>query len=226
MCNFSANNSRCPVRPARMQGKVDMPVVLMLAVVGLLGTYYFSARDSESSVRNELQFPTMQEPAVAGNGFWKGSVKGAEERLNSLPPTAAGKPEPAAAGERGDRARVVIARFRDQAESADLGQLFSSAEQFRQGGMLADAHLLYFFAARKGHGPSAMVLGTMYDPNYHSDMASIVEEPDPFQARKWYQLAAKEGDMMAKAQLGSLREQVEVAAAGGDVEAERMLMQW
>ena len=91
---------------------------------------------------------------------------------------------------------------------------------------LADAHLLHFFAAREGYAPSALVLGSTYDPKHHSETVSLIEEPDPAQAFKWYMKAAEGGEPVARERLDELREWVERAAREGDPGARRVLMQW
>ncbi len=151
-------------------------------------------------------------------------------KITTIDPTAATTPPTAVDSAldtaRGDRARVVIAQLRKNGGEVDVDELFARAERFRGAGMLADAHILYFFAARRGHARSAMVLGTMYDPSYHSNITSIMDDPDLGQAHKWYLQAANGGDMVAKEHLHDLRARVERAAAGGDQEAARLRLQW
>ncbi|MCP4043739.1 MAG: hypothetical protein GY731_17580 [Gammaproteobacteria bacterium] len=127
---------------------------------------------------------------------------------------------------RGDRARTIIAQMRQQEAVIDLNDIHAKAERFRGAGLLADAHIMYHFAARNGHTPSAMVLGTMYDPSYHSNITSIMDEPDIGQAHQWYLLAASSGDMVAKEHLNDLRKLAERAASTGDPDARRLLLQW
>ncbi len=126
----------------------------------------------------------------------------------------------------GSRARAIIAELKQQQGAADLDRIFTSAEDLKAEGMLADAHLLYFYAAKQGHAPSAMALGMMHDPDYHSKLTSIMDKPDPAQAYKWYSQAAESGNLMARAHLDDLRARVELAAAGGDATAKRLLLQW
>jgi TPR repeat protein len=110
--------------------------------------------------------------------------------------------------------------------SVDLDEAFNQARSFSDSGKLTDAHLLYFYAAREGHPASATQLAQMYDPTRYSSATSIMDEPDPGQAYKWYRRAADAGDRTAQQMLTELRRWVEQAAKGGDVEAEQLLLGW
>ena len=159
------------------------------------------------------------------------TVPAPEPQPVAKPEPVAPKPAPQTADTKvettpGSRARAIIAEFRNQEEAVDLYEIFTSAEQLKEEGMLTDAHLLYFYAARKGHGSSALALAKMHDPDYHSQQTSIMEKPDLIQAYKWYLQAADSGNVMAKAHLNDLRTRVELAASKGDAAAERLLLQW
>jgi TPR repeat protein len=108
----------------------------------------------------------------------------------------------------------------------DLAAVYERAEQLRADGKLTDAWLTHFFAARKGYAPSALVLGTLSDPAYRQTGQDPLEESDPAQALKWYKVAADAGDTEAERRLKNLRERTERAAADGDVDAQRLLLQW
>lgn len=128
--------------------------------------------------------------------------------------------------ERGDSAREVIATLKASPVEIDYAAAYVRAQEFRAAGRLADAQLLYFFAARGGHGPAAFDLATMYDPNHYSSDTSLMEEPDAFQAYKWYIEAQKADYQAAAERLDALRPWAEEAARTGDPEAERLLLQW
>jgi len=135
--------------------------------------------------------------------------------------------EPAeSAVERGDTARDVINELEAGGDGADYAEAYRRAEAFQAQGRLADAQLLYFYAARGGHAPAAFTLATFYDPNHHSQDASLMDEPDAFQAYKWYRAADAAGDERAATRLDELRAWAEEAAASGNAEAERLLLQW
>ena len=128
--------------------------------------------------------------------------------------------------ERGDSARDLIAELKANPDGVDYEAAFARGQEFYEAGRLADAQLLYFFAARGGYGPAALELGTMYDPNNYPDAAGFMEKPDPFQAYKWYRDAEAAGEEAATEQLAELRAWTEQAAQADDPEAERLLLQW
>jgi hypothetical protein len=146
------------------------------------------------------------------------------------PPTPPARLEadetPATARTRGDRAREVIANIRASENPEDYEQAYTEAQISRAQARLADAHLLYFFAARGGHAAAARELASMYDPIHHSQSSSVVDEPDPYQAYKWYSKAAEGGDGAAHERLERLRTWAEHAATSGDSAAQSLLMQW
>lgn len=127
--------------------------------------------------------------------------------------------------ERGDDAREVIADLQQQGASG-YETAFSRAQEFREDGRFADAQLLYFFAARGGHGPSAFELATAYDPNHHDAGTSLLPNPDAFQAYKWYTEAREGGVGAASTRLEELRAWAEREAQEGNVQAEQLLLQW
>jgi TPR repeat protein len=146
-------------------------------------------------------------------------------------PEPAGRPietvEPARSEEeRGDSAREVIATLKASPIDIDYAEAYARAQEFRAAGRLADAQLLYFFAARGGHGPAAFDLARMYDPNHYSSDTSLMEEPDAFQAYKWYTEAQRADYEAAGQGLAELRAWAEEAGRTGDPEAEQLLLQW
>ena len=108
----------------------------------------------------------------------------------------------------------------------DLDTVFRKAGESLKRGRIADAHLLYFFAARRGHAPAAFVLAGIYDPVRFDKDRSLLGRPDPLQALKWYRVAAEQGDGEARARLKSLESWVDARARAGDAEAERLRLSW
>ena len=130
------------------------------------------------------------------------------------------------AQERGDSARDVIKRLQANSAIVDYSDAHLRASEFQAAGSLADAQLLYFFAARGGYSPAAFELATMYDPLHFSTNDSLMEAPDAFQAYKWYRSARDAGDGNATTRLVELRAWAQSAADAGDDKAERLLLQW
>ena len=128
--------------------------------------------------------------------------------------------------ERGDTARDIIDSLTDTDGEVDYAEALARAREFQADGRLADAQLLMFFAARGGYAPAAFALATSYDPNHHSETASLMEEPDPFQAYRWYRTARDAGQAEAEERLMNLKSWAEDAAERGNDEAERLLLQW
>jgi hypothetical protein len=141
------------------------------------------------------------------------------------PPSAA-QGEGTAVFRGGDRARGFIARLRADSAEPDAGVVFAEAERQQGEGNLDDAYLLYRFAARRGHAQAALIVGTLADPAYHDATGSYLPEPNPEQAYKWYSVAAAAGNAEAAQRLQDLQAQVEQAAAAGDEQAQRLMLQW
>jgi TPR repeat protein len=131
----------------------------------------------------------------------------------------------ATSAERAQDARDYIAKI-EQDPKPNYTEAVQRAEEFRSKGQLADAQLLYFFAARNGNAEAAFELAQLYDPNHFEPGSSLMGEPDAFQAFKWYTAAKNGGVGEAQARLDALHEWAEKAAENGDTEAERLLLQW
>lgn len=139
-----------------------------------------------------------------------------------------GEAEPALATSRQavpDMAREVISE-QQQEQAPDYAATLEQARSLRAEGKLADAQLLYFFAARGGYAPAAFELGELYDPLHFDVSSNLMEKPDAFQAYKWYQEAAQAGDSQAPMRLQELQMWAQQAAADGDVDAEQLLLLW
>jgi hypothetical protein len=109
---------------------------------------------------------------------------------------------------------------------AELDAAFERARELQAAGQLDDAQVLLFFGARQGHARSAFAYAELNDPNHHSSETSLLAEPDAFQAFRWYSAALDGGIDDAAARLDALRAWAEEAAAAGNAEAERLLLQW
>jgi len=124
----------------------------------------------------------------------------------------------------GMRARQYIKRLRSAGKPYPLSQVFDKAQDFRHDGSLADAYLLYFFAAREDHLPSIMIMGEMSDPLRFRADDTLFDQADAIQAWKWYQKAAELGQQQAVQRLDELGQWARDAAAGGDSAARQLLL--
>ncbi len=127
--------------------------------------------------------------------------------------------------ERAVSARERIAELQQQTPP-DYTAALEQGRAFEEQGRYADAQLMYFFAARGGEPAAAYELGQMYDPTVFSPETSNMDEPDPFQAYKWYVQAQEAGVAPAGERLAELRVWTEREAEAGNLEAEQLLLQW
>ena len=97
-------------------------------------------------------------------------------------------------------------------------------EEGNDEGSLADAHLLYFFAAREDHLPSIMKLAEMSDPNLFRAEDALMDDADVIQAYKWYSKAAELGHQPANERVDGLHQWASNAAADGDPDARQLLL--
>jgi len=135
--------------------------------------------------------------------------------------------EPAkSAEERGDTARDIVARLKKDPGGPDYAEAHARAQEYLAEGRLADAQLLYFFAARGAYAPAAFDLATFNDPNHAAEASGLVAKPDPFQAYRWYTTARDAGYPGASERLAELRVWAESASASGDANADQLLLQW
>lgn len=160
--------------------------------------------------------------AASASGAQESSGTGESRSLDlPLPPGGV-----ATVTDGGEGARTFLYKLRATGAQPDPEVVFAEAERLQGEGELEDAYLLYRYAARHGHMQAAMRLGTASDPAYHSAATSYLAEPAPGQARKWYSMAAAAGDAEAGQRLEDLRGRLEHAAAAGDEQAQRLLLQW
>lgn len=122
-------------------------------------------------------------------------------------------------------AREVI-NEQQQEQAPDYAAALDQARSLRAEGKMADAQLLYFFAARGGYAPAAFELAELYDPLHFDGTTSLMEQPDPFQAFKYYQQASQAGFDEAAGRLEALHDWAQQAAEEGNLDAEQLLLQW
>jgi TPR repeat protein len=156
--------------------------------------------------------------------FEAGNAPSQEQKVVSLAAVVA--PNLSSSLEPGEQARELIRSVKQGKQKLSMEQLHQQARQLHSAGQDTDAYLLYFYAARQGHGPSAFELAQMNDPAYFSGAGDLLQAPDPTQAHKWYSIAAASQVAQAEHHLSELRANVEAAAAAGDPDAQRLLLNW
>ncbi len=124
----------------------------------------------------------------------------------------------------GMRAREYVAQLKEQGKPYPLDEAKQKAEAYQDDGSLADAYLLYFFAAKEGHTASMLQMAKINDPRYFQPATALLDEPDAVQALKWYRMAQQSGDEQAAVSLESLRGWAETEAANGSEEANQILL--
>jgi TPR repeat protein len=199
--------------PPRRSG--PWKLIIVVVVLTLIGVWLVPGdppEDDPATVESEPESPSL---------LTDGS-EGPPAGESPLPPVPEVEPVHDSPGA---MARTLIARMR-AAGDIKLDQVFAAGEQAQAKGALADAYLLYFFAAREGFAPAAMKLGAQADPASRDPLNSVFESPDMTQAYKWYQMAAQNGDSEASERLADLRNRVDQLAASGDPQAQRISLLW
>lgn len=185
--------------PVRRRNPLAWIVVI---VIGLILFVFLGGDRRDVSVPDKVEDSPVVETV--------GSPEGTIERSLILPP--------------GMRAREYIAQIRTTGKPYPLAQVHDKAQDFQHEGSLADAHLLYFFAARENHLPAMMVMAQLSDPVLFQAENSLLDEADAIQAFKWYSKAAELGQPVATESIGKLRQWAQDAAATGNPEARQLLL--
>ncbi len=124
----------------------------------------------------------------------------------------------------GHVAREYISGIRQQGKPYPYAELMQKAAAYSSEGSLADAHLLYFFAAREGHLAAMMTMAEMTDPLLFSAQNNLLDEADAIQAYKWYSQALEQGHEPARARLVQLHEWAKTEADNGNQVASQLLL--
>jgi TPR repeat protein len=96
-------------------------------------------------------------------------------------------------------------RSRPPADETDEVQLMlKQGQDFVAAGDLATARVVLRRAAQSGAATAAFALGQTYDPKVLAKMRARGVEPDPAEARRWYEMAQKLGSSEAGQQLERL----------------------
>ena len=182
---------------------------IVLVVVGLILFVFLSGErgDVPANLKDQPTPVVVSEDETVAEAD---SAAGNIERSLLVPP--------------GMRARQYIEQLRAAGKPYPLSQTFEKAQKFHSEGSLADAHLLYFFAARENHLPAIMTMGEMSDPRLFRAEDSLLDQADAIQAYKWYRKAAQLGQPSASERLDELGRWASEAAATGDSEARQLLL--
>jgi hypothetical protein len=203
--------------PPRRRG--PWKLIILVAVLTLIGVWLVPV-DRPEQPAPVAEKPGDTAPSLLTEGPGESDSGGAALREGTLEAAAElvdDRP--------GARARALIAAMRSSGDIR-LDEVFAAAEEAQGTGELADAYLLYFFAAREGHTAAALTLGRQADPASFDPAASVFEAADLVQAHKWYQIAAQNGDPEGRDRLADLRSRVEQMAASGDPQAQRISLLW
>lgn len=195
------NDSAFYARPLREAGKIQIRLILGVLAIALLVWYLLGGK------------PPPEIPPTGDIDTPK--ARGMYSSTEAVP----------ASPDDGNEAREAIHALRKQGK-VDLDAAYQRAKAFHESGERANAHLMLRFAARLGHGESALMLGEMYDPAYHAARGGLLDKPDWAQAHKWYSKARTAGNTTAESRIEALRKRIERMAAEGDPEAGRLILQW
>ena len=124
----------------------------------------------------------------------------------------------------GLRAREKIQQFRDQGPPYEFDKMMALASAYASDGSLADAHLMFFFAAREGHVEAMMMMAEMSDPTLFRAENNLLDRANAIQAYKWYSQALEKGYEPAANRLENLKNWAEAEAGYGNTDAQQLLL--
>ncbi len=168
----------------------------MLVVIGLIIFVFMSGERGDSMPADARQVDK--------------TVTGSIDRKLQVPP--------------GMRARQYIGQLREGGRPYPLNDIHEKAQKYLREGSLADAHLLYFFAAREDYVPAIMMMGEMSDPVLFRAENSLLDHADVIQAYKWYQKAADMDHQAATQRIDGLRQWADNEAETGNPHARQLLL--
>jgi TPR repeat protein len=181
-----------------------------LVVIGLILFVFLSGdRGDSMSIRSD-EMAGADETTDVVEATLTEETTGTIERSLLLPP--------------GMRARQYVEQLRAEGKPYALEMVYDKAQDYLQEGSLADAHLLYFFAAREGYLPAMMKMGQMSDPTLFQAENSLLDDADVIQAYKWYRQAAEMGHQPASDRVVSLRQWALDEAEEGNSHARQLLL--
>jgi hypothetical protein len=124
----------------------------------------------------------------------------------------------------GQRAREFIRQLRNKGKPYPLDEAMAKAAMFTAEGNLADAHLMYFFAAKEGDVDAMMVMAEMSDPTMFRAEDNLLDQADAVQAYKWYSQCLENGFEPARARLENLSQWAKAEAQYGNTAAQQLLL--
>ncbi len=124
----------------------------------------------------------------------------------------------------GMRAREFIGQIRKQGKPYPLDEVMAKAALYTSEGSLADAHLMYFFAAKEGNVDAMMVMAQMSDPTLFRAEDNLLDQADAVQAYKWYSQSLQKGFEPARARLENLNQWAKAEARYGNTAAQQLLL--
>jgi len=197
-------------RPSSRQNPL---IWLAVIVVGLILFLFLNGDRNASFPDTDVTPVTYAGSITAANPDDDGSTTdsgGTIERSLLIPP--------------GMRARQYIEQLRIEGAPYPFSEIFTKAEGYLRDGSLADAHLLYFFAAREDHLPAIMKMGEMSDPNLFLAQDSLLDQADAIQAFKWYRKAALMGHQPAADRVINLHHWAQTESRHGNTTAQQLLL--
>ena len=179
-------------------------IFVSVIVIGLI-VYIFTATDRGGIERESI--PLQEKPTAQVD---ETDSEGQINREMLAPP--------------GMRAREQIGQFREQGKPYPFDQVMAMASAFASEGSLADAHLMFFFAAREGHIEAMMMMAEMSDPTLFRAEDNLLDKANAIQAYKWYRQALDSDFEPARLRLENLRNWAEAEAGFGNSEAQQLLL--
>jgi hypothetical protein len=183
---------------------------ISLAVIGLILFVFLSGDRGDSMLVRTDETAGSYETTLTDETTATAVTTGTIERSLLVPP--------------GMRARQYVEKLRSEGKPYSLELVYEKAQGYLREGSLADAHLLYFFAAREGYLPAMMMMGQMSDPTQFRAEDSLLDNADVIQAYKWYQRAAEMGHQPASERVVSLRQWAQDEAEEGNSHARQLLL--
>lgn len=124
----------------------------------------------------------------------------------------------------GMRARELVDQYRQQGKPYPFEEIMAKASAFSGEGSLADAHLLFFFAAREGYVDAMIVMAEMSDPTMFQSENNLLDQAEPIQAYKWYKAALAAGFEPARSRLDNLEQWARAESQYGNSQAAQLLL--